>query len=82
MEDGFYETWYFAVYEFIKGYDTYDWVNNDLPAKTYESIAVLYAELHNAVRDLDPLTLCESRGQLQCFDDRVPCGFQKIFNFV
>ena len=77
MEDGFYETWYFAVYEFIKGYDTYDWVNNDLPAKTYESIAVLYAELHNAVRDLDPEPYARAEGSCNVLMTEFPADFRR-----
>ena len=57
MEDGSVETWYFAVYNFIEGRATYDWINNMMPQYTYESVAELLAELHNAVRDFDPENL-------------------------
>lgn len=54
MENGEYEKYYFAVYEFIEGDPAYDWINNKMAPASYNSIAGLLAELHNATRDFDP----------------------------
>ncbi|HIZ76331.1 MAG TPA: phosphotransferase [Firmicutes bacterium] len=82
MEDGSVETWYFAVYNFIEGRATYDWINNMMPQYTYESVAELLAELHNAVRDFDPETYerAESRcdGLMKEFPD-VFRGYSKTY---
>ncbi len=80
MEDGSFETWYFAVYEFIHGSATYDWINNNLSPKSYESVAVLLAELHNSVHDFDPETYARAEGNCNVLMSEFPDDFRNYLS--
>ena len=78
MEDGSVETWYFAVYNFIEGRATYDWINNMMPQYTYESVAELLAELHNADAISTPETYEKSRIRCDGLMKRIPPMFSEV----
>lgn len=76
MDDGNYEKYYFAVYEFIEGDPAYDWINNKMAPASYNSIAKLLAELHNSVRDFDPETYERNESRIDGLMREWPITFQ------
>lgn len=74
--DGTMETWYFAVYEYIPGNATYDWINNDLPPVSYNSCAEVLAEFHNAARDFAPKTYSRAEHNINLLMTEFPEDFK------
>ncbi|MDO4542332.1 MAG: phosphotransferase, partial [Bacillota bacterium] len=44
----------FAVYDFLEGEDTYDWINTNMTPEEDEEFARLLAKFHNAANGFDP----------------------------
>lgn len=75
--DGTVEKWYYAVYNYIPGFQTYDWINNDLSETAYRDCAKIYADFHNAVRDFDPKTYSRAENNINVLMDEFPRDFQR-----
>jgi len=52
-KDNYSRQHYFTIYEFLPGEETYSWTNNEMPRKTYLSLAEVFAEFHTAAFDFD-----------------------------
>ncbi len=44
----------FAVYEFLDGEDTYDWINTNMKPEEDAEFAIILAKFHNAANGFDP----------------------------
>ncbi|MEG2199759.1 MAG: hypothetical protein RRY25_05700, partial [Anaerovorax sp.] len=75
--DGTVEKWYYSIYNYIPGFQSYDWINNDLTAISYRDCAKTYADFHNAVRDFDPKTYSRAENNINILMDEFPRDFQK-----
>ena len=44
---------YYSIFEFLPGEEPYGWTKNEMPRKTYLSLADVFAKFHNAAFDFD-----------------------------